>query len=361
MPKAIVNLKNMKHNIEYLKKVVNRSQLFPVIKANGYGHGAIEIAKLLSKEDVFGFCVATETEVLELVKNNITKPILHLGKINPDNCEFLKFDNVRCTINDLSDLQILEEYSSKILRKIKCHIKIDTGMHRMGMQFIDFQENIDKVMSSKYLDVEAIYSHLACSNDVEADQNVEQIEKFKLCIDIISKYKQVKCHLLSTSGIFNYNDNIYDFARIGLSIYGASSLGKIDENLKPVMELKAAVKLIKNIKKGESIGYGATYIADKDMKVAIIQCGYADGLPLSFSNNGYVEFENKIFPILGRISMDLTCIEVDEKVKLFDEVTLWGSDNDKMRLEIISEKHNLMPYVFLTNLSRRVKRVYIDE
>ncbi len=361
MPKAIINLKNMKHNIEYLKKVANTSQLFPVIKANGYGHGAVEIAKLLSNENVFGFCVATESEVLELIDNDITKPILHLGKINPNNCKFLKFDNARCTINDLSDLDVLQKYSSKISKKIKCHIKIDTGMHRMGMKFIDFKEKIDMLMSSDYLDVEAIYSHLACSNDIDANQNIEQIEKFKLCIDIISKYKQVKYHLLSTSGIFNYNDNIYDFARIGLSIYGASSLGKIDKNLKPVMELKATVKLIKNIKEGESIGYGATYTAEKDMKVAIIQCGYADGLPLSFSNNGYVEFKSKIFPILGRISMDLICIEVDEKVKLFDEVTLWGSDNDKMRLEVISEKHNSMPYVFLTNLSRRVKRVYINE
>ena len=164
-----------------------------------------------------------------------------------------------------------------------------------------------------------------------------------------------------TSGIFNYNDNIYDFARLGLSIYGASSLGKINENLKPAMELKAPVKLIKNIQKGEQIGYGATYIAAKDMKIAIIQYGYADGLPLSFSNNGYVEFKNKIFPILGRVSMDLTCIEVDETVKLFDEVTLWGSNNNKMRLETLSCEHNTMPYVFLTNLSKRVKRVYINE
>ena len=146
-----------------------------------------------------------------------------------------------------------------------------------------------------------------------------------------------------------------------MSIYGASSLGKINENLKPAMELRAPVKLIKNIKKGESIGYGATYTAQKDMKVAIIQYGYADGLPLSFSNNGYVKFENKIFPILGRVSMDLACIEVDETIKLFDEVTLWGSDNNKMRLETLSEEHNTMPYVFLTNLSKRVKRVYINE
>ena len=234
-------------------------------------------------------------------------------------------------------------------------------MNRMGLKFQDFKAKIDLIMDNQYLEVEAIYSHLACSNESDSNQNTQQIEKFKSCIDIVSKHKKVKYHLLSTSGIFNYNDNIYDFARLGLSIYGASSLGEINENLKPAMELKAPVKLIKNIQKGESIGYGATYTAKKDMKIAIIQYGYADGLPLSFSNNGYVEFKNKIFPILGRISMDLTCIEVDETVKLFDEVTLWGSDNHKMRLETLSCEHNTMPYVFLTNLSKRVKRVYINE
>ena len=361
MPKAIINLKNIEHNIKYLNNVINTSQLFAVIKANGYGHGLVQVAKLLCKHDVFGFCVATEDEVLELIDNQIAKPILHLGKIDPNNCSIFKFENVRCTVNDLSDIAILESCSKETSIKIKCHIKVDTGMNRMGLKFEDFKANINSIMNNQYLEIEAIYSHLACSNDSDSDQNIEQIEKFKSCINIVSKYKKVKYHLLSTSGIFNYNDSIYDFARLGLSIYGASSLGKINENLKPAMELKAPVKLIKNIKKGESIGYGATYTAQKDMKVAIIQYGYADGLPLSFSNNGYVEFENKIFPILGRVSMDLTCIEVDETIKLFDEVTLWGSDNNKMRLETLSEKHNTIPYVFLTNLSKRVKRVYINE
>ena len=361
MPKAIINLKNIEHNVKYLTQLLDTSQLFAVVKANGYGHGAIKIAKLLSRYKIFGFCVAVEQEVLELVENQITKPILHLGKINPDNCKILQFDNVRCTINDKSDIAFLENHGKEISKIIKCHIKVDTGMHRMGLNFEDFKKNIDLIMSSKYIEVEAIYSHLACSNDSDSDYNIKQIEKFKSCINIASKYKNIKYHLLSTSGIFNYNENIYDYARLGLSIYGVSSIGKINKNLKPAMIMKAPIKLIKNIKKGESLGYGFTYTAKKDIQVALIQCGYADGLPLSFSNNGYVEFGNKIFPILGKISMDLTCIEVDETVKLFDEVTLWGSDNEKMRLETISNNHNTIPYVFLTTLSSRVKRVYINE
>ena len=361
MSKAVINLKNIEHNISYLNSVINKSEMFAVIKANAYGHGAVKIAKLLSNHNVFGFCVATQDEVVELVENKISKPILHLGKIDSSNSNIFKFDNVRFTLNDLTDIAILESYSKKLSKKIKCHIKVDTGMNRMGLKFHDFKENINLIMKNKHLDVEAVYSHLACSSESKSKQNTKQIEKFKLCIKLMSHYNEVKYHLLSTSGIFNFNDNIYDFARLGLSIYGASSLGEINENLKPAMELKAPVKLIKNIVKGETIGYGATYTAKKNMKIGIIQFGYADGLPLSFSNNGYVEFENKIFPILGRISMDLTCIEVDETVKLFDEVTLWGSDSKEMRLETLSRTHNTMPYVFFTNLSKRVKRVYINE
>ena len=119
MPKAIVNLKNIEHNIKYLNNVIDTSKLFAVIKANAYGHGAIQVAKLLCKHDVFGFCVATEDEVLELIDNQITKPILHLGKIDPNNYTIFKSDNVRCTINDLSDIAILESCSKGALKKNK--------------------------------------------------------------------------------------------------------------------------------------------------------------------------------------------------------------------------------------------------
>ena len=114
MSKAIINLKNIEHNISYLNNVINTSQMFAVIKSNGYGHGAVKVAKLLSKHDIFGFCVATEDEVQELIENKISKPILHLGKIDPNNCNIFKFDNVRCTINDLSDISILESCSKEI-------------------------------------------------------------------------------------------------------------------------------------------------------------------------------------------------------------------------------------------------------
>ena len=360
-PKAIISLKNLSSNLEYLKsKLEYIDNLMPVIKANAYGHGAIKVGQYLSQLDIKSLCVATESEVRELLDSKIKKSILFLGKIHKNNINLFVNNNVRCTINDIKDIDILDEILGE-KQHVICHLKIDTGLNRMGCEFNLYKEVINKLLKCNSIKLESIYSHLACSDNSEDSLNDLQINKF---FEVISYIKQnnenhiVSFHLLNSSGVYNYGKYSQDYCRVGLSMYGVSPLGSPDIKLKPVMKFIAPIILIKEVKKGESIGYGATYIASNNITVAIVRCGYADGIPVSFSNKGEVEYNGKFYPILGRVSMDLICIEVDEDMKQFDYVTIWGGEYDRMKLETISAKFNILPYVLMTGISNRVERVY---
>ena len=172
----------------------------------------------------------------------------------------------------------------------------------------------------------------------------------------------IKYHILNSGGIFNYNKLTLDYVRSGIALYGINPMRKKDDNLKPVMKLTAPVVLTKGIDEGSKVGYGCTFVANKKMKIGIVQCGYADGIPLCFSNEGAVYYNEKSYPIIGKVSMDLICVDFSSSnVNVMDEVVIWGGDNFKSRLEFISNKFNNNPYVFLTSVSDRVERVYVEK
>ena len=357
---ALVKLENLKHNLEYLNKKSSKVDIMPVIKANAYGHGSLQIAKYLSNLNQYIFCVATESEIIELAETNLENDahILHLGKVSEEFKTF-HYKNIIYTINDIDDVDILISKSIKFNTQINCHVKVDTGMNRMGVEYKSYKNILDSVFNSKELCFQSIYSHLSCSDDKESDYNMIQIKRFQKIIDYVNAKKYMcNFHLFNSSGLYNFSNFNFDFVRLGLSIYGICPLNHIDKNLKPVLEFLAPVKLIKNVYKGESIGYGSTFIAEKNMKIGIIQSGYADGIPLNFANSGKVRFKNTYYPIIGRISMDLTCIKIDNNIKLNDFVTIWGGDDDEMKIETISKKFNILPYALITGISQRVKRIY---
>ena len=358
-PKAIIRLDNLKNNVKYLKSISNGSILMPVVKANAYGHGVIEISKELYKSGIKCVCVATILEVIELLNAKIGLDVLHLGKLCYDSLSKYSNKHVILTINSIEDINQINLYAKNTNKKFRCHIKVDTGMNRMGCKPGDFKEIYAATLNSESIFLEAVYSHLACSDDVTSNHNIFQFKIFEEIIYLI-KNDNIKLHLLSSGGLFNFNDYCYDFVRLGISIYGVSPLKKVNHSLKPVMELKAPIVLFKNILKGEKVGYGCTYIAESDINIAIVQLGYADGLNKNFENDGAVFVMDNEYPIIGRISMDLFAINCyNDKLRINDEVTIWGGDYLESRLENISNKHNLLPYVYLTNLSKRVQRVYV--
>jgi len=360
-PIAIINLNNLRKNVKYLKSQISSANIIPIIKANAYGHGYVEILKVLKDEKIECVGIATVKELKEILDEDLKLNILHLGKIDFSKLEYYLDKNVVATINTHEDVLLLKSKLNKY-QKIRIHIKVDTGMHRMGCNVNDLDKIIKEIKSTSNIIMEGIYSHLACSENSNADHNKKQVLIFK---DIIHRFNvdSLKFHLINSGGIFNYKECCYDFVRAGLSIYGISSNKNINNKLLSVMELIAPVVLIKNVVKGDKIGYGCTYTVNKKMKIAILQCGYADGIPYNFGNRGYVFFENKKLPILGKISMDLICIDCSEvkHISEKDNVTIWGGEMKESKLENISKTFGDIPYIYLTGLSNRVERVYIDK
>ena len=359
-PKAIININNFIHNINYVKSLIGKSDLYPVVKANAYGHGYEKICGILSRESIKCVCIATVKELEKIINLNLPIDVLHTGKFSSSNLNLYLNKRTVATINSIEDVESINSLGDRN-NKIRCHLKVDTGMSRMGCEYKDCKTIINKLKRSNKIHFEGIYTHLACSENKESKENLDQIELFQKIIDYVND-DNIKYHILNSGGIFNYNSNKLNFVRSGIALYGISPLGKINKNLKPVMKLVAPVVLVKTISVGDKIGYGCTYVVNKKMKIGIVQCGYADAIPISFSNRGAVYFEEKSYPILGKVSMDLICVDFSSsKIKTMDEVVIWGGEDIESRLEIISDKFKTTPYVFLTSVSERVERIYVKK
>ena len=357
-PKAYINLNHLRSNISYLRSISNNAELFPVIKADAYGHGSLRIAEELVKMNISTVCVATYLEIKELIESKISIDVLHLGKIS-----YAKFDiyfnqNVIVTVNSIEDVDKICLLTKDKNKSIRCYIKLDTGMNRMGCKEEEFDTIYKKIITNDLISLEGIYSHLSSSNNIESPSNKKQFKMFLKIINTL-KNSSLKFHILNSAGIFNFNEFSLSAVRPGLSIYGISPIC-INNNLKPIMKLKAPIVHLKKVLNGESIGYDCKYLAEDDINIAIIQCGYADGLSKDFENNGLVFFRKKKYSIIGKISMDLFAIDCKEDTfQINDEVTIWGGNSSNSQLESISEKYSSIPYVYLTNLSKRIERVYV--
>ncbi len=362
-PEADIHLDHLKHNYLAIKKMVGAAEVMAVIKANAYRHGAVPIAHVLSDMGVHGFCVALAKEAEELIAADISEPILHLGRISASSIDLYQSGQVRCSINSVEDINILEEYGSKKAPFI-AHLKIDTGMGRLGIKMDNDYSILQKLAESKSIRVEAVYSHFATADENDTQYRDWQLDQFrkviKLANDILPDTKYF--HISNSAGILNCPEAHFNMVRPGISLYGISPLGKPHHSLNPVMKMKAPVVLVKKMNAGDSVGYSRLYTAEKDEKIALLQAGYADGIPTVFSNSGSVEIKGSQYPIIGKVSMDLIAINCGEDtIKEGDEAVFWGGEHENTRLEYLAIKYKKIPYEFLTGVSTRVARNLINE
>ena len=359
-PEAIINKNFFEHNISYIKKIVGDNvKIMPVVKANAYGHGILEICQILLKNNINGCCVALIEEVINIRKKNSDIEILHLGSIQNKYNPILLDAKLILTINCEDDVKFLDEIGNQYNHVFNVHIKVDTGMTRLGILNQDKESIKDKLKNSRFIKVRGIYTQLSSAD--EDDQLTTDIQRdnfIKISEYFSSFFKTLTFkHLTPSAGVLKNKKNHFNMVRPGLSLYGISNV-KEKHSLKPVLTLKAPVCLIKNIKKESNIGYNRTYTNKIDMKIAIIQIGYADAIPLEFSNKGYVEFDGKKLPILGKVSMDLICVCADNiNIKKGDKVIIYGGEHT--RLEKILKNMVSTPYSILTGITPRVKRVYV--
>lgn len=352
-----INIENLIYNIKQIQKLIsNKTKIMAVIKANAYGHGMIECAKTLESIGIQDFAVATLGEGIKLRENNIKGNILILG--------YTDFDNLEYVIkNDLVQTIVDYEYYKKIpnlKEKLKCHIKINTGMNRIGEKYNETSKIVEMFESDK-LNVLGIYSHL-CVSDSNELQDIEftkkQIENFKRCSDKLELlgYK-FKTHIQNSYGILNYCDLNFDYVRAGIIMYTSDLNSKIDT--KPVLTLKSRITSIKKIKKDETVGYGRIYKAEIDKIIATVSIGYADGYPRCLSNkNTKVRINNEYASIIGNICMDQMMIDVTniKNVKIGDVVTL--IEDDLISVEELAKSANTITYEILSRLGNRLPRIY---
>jgi len=357
-----INLKNLVSNYKYIYNQSKNVNVLGVVKANAYGHGLEQVAKTLDQQGIYGLGVATANEIRSLIDLNLKAQIIHLGSLHQNDYSLLKHDNVVCTIHSIEEFNNILNYVTTNNLQVKAHIKIDTGMHRLGVLEENIKLLIEKIINNNQITIEGLYTHFSSAIE-NVDIVYKQFDKFELIKKIfIEKIKTIKYfHAANSATILKHQKIKLNVIRPGITLYGISPFKKIENHLKPVMSFFAPVVLIKTIRKGMFIGYSQAYEAKKDMRIAIIQAGYADGVPFESYQNGCVFWEKNSLKILGKISMDLTCVDISNyNINIGDQVLFWGeSQLMESRLEKISKNIKKIPYLLLTGISKRVIRKYV--
>lgn len=372
---ARISLDAIKDNFDEIKRLINdNTKVLAVLKTDGYGHGAIPIAKELSNDDkLYGFALATSDEAFILRNSGITKPLLILGYTFPNAYEELILKDISLTVFREDTLEQLAHECRRLSTtehkyKAKIHIKVDTGMGRIGVMPDDSGlEFVKKALSYEELVVEGVFTHLAKADEFDKEPTHIQLQKYTTFVNRIENelgfHIPIK-HVSNSAGIIDFPEANLDLVRAGIILYGlwpSDEVSKEKINLKSALSLYSQIVYIKEVPEGTSISYGGTYVTDKKTKIATVTVGYGDGYPRLLSNKGTVLVKGIRCPILGRICMDQLMIDVTnvDGVKEGDEVTLIGGcGNDKITMEELGELSGRFNYELACELGKRIPRVY---
>lgn len=370
--KAVVSLDAIAHNFaEMMKNIAKGTKIVAVIKADGYGHGAEAIARLIEDYDyIWGFAVATPEEALQLRTFGVKKPILILGIVFEEYFTQMIAKEIRLTVCTYEMAQKLSEEAQRQGRDVHIHIGLDTGMSRIG--FADRQESVEeikKISQLPNLKIEGMFTHFARADETDRSPAIDQLNRYlnfaKLLEDAGIQIPMKHCS--NSAGIIRVPEANLNAVRAGITIYGIYPSNEVERDivkLIPAMELKSHISYIKTVEPGAAFSYGGTFTAKKEMKVATIPVGYADGYPRSLSNKGWVLIHGKKAPILGRVCMDQFMVDITKipDAKAGDEVTLIGKDGKEfISIEKFGDLSGRFSYEFACDISKRVPRVYIKD
>ena len=369
---ARIDLDAIASNMEQMKQnIAPKTQIMAVIKADGYGHGAVQIAQMLEDVDyIWGFAVATLDEAVVLKNEGIQKPVLVLGCVFPDQyLEMLKHD-IRMNVYTEEMAQAISQMATREGRTAYMHIKLDTGMTRLGFNISEESvETITRISSMKNVCLEGIFTHMAKADELDKTFTKKQLLDFEW---MTAKLKEKNVtfqyeHCANSAAIIDVPEASFDLVRAGISIYGlypSEEVNKENVKLKPVLALKSHVAFVNEIEPDTSISYGGSFVSKKNMTIATIPVGYADGYPRNLSNVGYVLIRGKKAPIVGRVCMDQFMVDVTDidGVSFGDNVTLIGKDgNETITVEDLSKLSGRFNYEFVCDLGKRIPRVFVRD
>ena len=364
--RAEINLKALDKNIESLRSFLGRgTKLMAIVKANAYGHGAKEAAKAAERAGADYLGVAYLGEALELRSSQIKTPILILSETPASFVSHILEHDITQTVYTAQLAQALSAEAAKQGKKAKIHIKVDTGMGRVGVFPSGTIELLKQIKLLPFIEIEGIFTHFSCGEDSENGFTQKQFDSFLSVLDLIKKegFSIPIKYCANSAAIFNFPKSQLDMARLGITMYGLypPGLKKRPLELERVLSLRTKVLYIKRVPKGTPLSYGATYVTEKETSIATLPLGYADGLSRRLSNKGQVLIKGKKYPIVGRVTMDMTLVDTgDDKIEVWDEVTIIGRDGgQEITADEVAVLIDSINYEVVCGIGKRVPRIYI--
>jgi len=368
-----VNGEAIEKNVRQLRSKLSKScQFMAVVKADGYGHDAKVVSDYAIKGGASQLGVATLKEGIKLRSSGVKKPILILGNLYTKKDLIISFKNdLMPTISSIRECLICNNIGKHFGLKFSIHLKVDTGMSRLGFESNKFVEQFQKIKSFENISIEGIYSHLSSADEVNAldPKSITQLQRLKfneLLKQInLDRNNEIKIHLANSAGMLLNKDFHYHMVRVGLSMYGYSPLAKLDKNLllKPALFLKVKVAFIRNIDRGVSVSYGGKFVSSRKTKLAVLSIGYADGVPRNLSGKINVIHNNKFYPQVGSITMDQMMVDItgSNEIRIGSTMVLLGSDGDKTISPLEwARKSNTSPWEILCSFKNRLPKVLVD-
>lgn len=364
---AEINLDAIVKNVDNLMALTKENTgALAVVKADGYGHGDVAVAKAVAQK-VTGYAVATLDEAVNLRENGVKKPILVLGYVDPYEFDILVSHEITATVFDVETAQLLADAARVQKKQAHCHIKVDTGMRRIGLEP---DENgiaiVKQITALKELSADGIFTHFAASDETDKTSAEHQ---FKLFTDFTGRLEKEGIHFTyrhcaNSAAVIDMPQVDLDMVRLGIAMYGmypSDEVKKEKVELFPALDLKSHITMVKEIPAGEKVSYGGTFTTTRTTKLATVSVGYGDGYPRALSSKGYVLIRGQKAPIVGRVCMDQMMVDVTdiENVTRADIVTLIGKDGDaEITVEEIAALAGTFNYEFVCDLGKRIPRSY---
>lgn len=367
---AEVDLDRLASNVkEFLRVIPGSSQLMAVVKANAYGHGAVEVSRKALEAGAAMLGVASLEEGAELRRNGIHAPILILGHTDPHLCAELCRLDLTPTVFSWDEAVLLSRRARELGRSLNVHAKLDTGMGRLGIgdrrEAVRFLEELHKLPD---LSLEGIYTHFACADEAEKNYTEYQLQRYREILrELESRGVTVPLtHAANSAATLEHPASVLDMVRVGISLYGyypSPEVGREQIRLLPVLSLKTRIIFLKKVARGTPISYGRTYYTPRETVIATVPLGYADGFSRSLSNSGFMLVKGQRAPVVGRVCMDLTMLDVGHisGVREGDEVVAYGCQgSESIDADEIASQLGTISYEVLCRISPRVPRFYLS-
>lgn len=361
---AQIDLNNLISNVRMIQKKVSPASIIPIVKADAYGHGAVTITRRLSAEGFNLFAVARFEEAMELRDSGVKEPVLIFGRVFPDDIGTAIEADFRLTLFESSDIRWIEQ--AKPRKPVNVHVKIDTGMGRLGVLSEQETDFFNSLSRSKCCFLEGLYSHFATADERDKTYAHLQLTRFQTLLNRIRdlKLRPKIVHMANSGAILDLPESYFDAVRPGILMYGHYPSAETTREIspRPVMTLKTGVAHIRNLPANHPVSYGRRWTAPQPTRIAVLPAGYGDGIPRKLTNRGKVLIRGKRYPMVGTITMDHLMVDVgNDAIQLGDEAIIWGeSPQGDLSLFEIASSLDTIPYELTCGVSKRIRRVYIE-